>query len=374
MERWGTGLLRLSPLPLLLTGALVTAPVVLTGLAALSPAPEGTTLKGAEHEVELRIAAVGDIMLGGSSEPVLHATGYDYPFVHMRKFLQDSHIVFGNLEGPLTDRGEAVRDKKYVFRSPPEKVVPALQAAGFTVLSLANNHILDYGVEGLEQTMEVLKVAGIHPAGAGRDLAEARRPALVKGGGRTVAFLAYSLTLPESFYAEPDRPGTAFGHEHHVRADVAQARRQADLVIVSFHWGRELETTLRDYQPRLGHAAIDAGASVVFGHHPHILQGIERYKHGVILYSLGNFTFGSYSKSVTRSAIAQLLFRGNRLRQLRMIPINVNNIELNFQPLPLSGRDADAVIEDLHRLSLAQGATLENQAGVGVLVFPDGDQ
>lgn len=363
-------------LPLLLIGGLylvTVSSVVLTESAAPSPIPipEGGTFKEAAQEAELRISAVGDIMLGGTMGPVLLTEGYDHPFVQVRKFLQDSHIVFGNLEGPLTDRGEAVPGKKYVFRSPPEKVIPALQAAGFTVFSLANNHILDYGVEGLEQTVEVLKAAGIHNAGAGRNLREARQPALVRAGGRTVAFLAYSLTFPESFFAESDKPGTAFGHEHHVRVDVAQARRQADVVIVSFHWGREAETTLRDYQPRLGRAAIDAGASAVLGHHPHILQGIERYKHGVILYSLGNFTFGSYSKSATRSAIAQWVFWNNRLQTLRMIPINVNNVELNFQPVPLSGRDADAVIEDLQRLSQPLGTALENQGGVGVLVFPD---
>ena len=365
-------MLALRLLGVLVSGALwcvIPASFASAGSTLSEPkvAPEGST--GAAG-TELRISAVGDIMLAGTAEPVLREVGYDYPFARVRHLFQGSHIVFGNLEGPLTDGGEPAQGKQYTFRSPPEKVVPALLTAGFTVLSLANNHILDYGLEGLEQTLQALEVAGIRVVGAGRNLREARRPAIIRTGGRTVAFLAYSLTLPESFYAGPDRPGTAFGHERHVRADVAAARRRADIVIVSFHWGREGETTLREYQPELGHAAIEAGAHAVLGHHPHILQGIERYKNGVILYSLGNFTFGSYSPMATRSAIAQLSFRGNRLVELRMIPINVNNVEVNFQPVPLHGSGADAVIEELQRLSEPLGTTLGNEGGVGVVVIP----
>ncbi len=344
-------------LPLLFVGAFLWGGVI--------PLPAAA---GADSE--LRISAVGDIMLGGTAAPVLRESGYDHPFVHVRAFLRDSHVVFGNLEGPLTDRGEAVQGKEYVFRSPPDKVAPALRSAGFTVLSLANNHILDYGVEGLTQTLEALTAVGIHTVGAGKNLSEARRPALITTQGYTVAFLAYSLTLPQLFYAGPKNPGTAFGHERHVRADVAAARRRADIVIVSFHWGREGETTLREYQPELGHAAIEAGAHAVVGHHPHIVQGIEWYKSGVILYSLGNFTFGSYSPMATQSVVAQFIFQRSQLRALTLIPIDVNNVEVNFQPVPLYGSAADAVIEELQRLSEPLGTTLWNEGGVGVVVIP----
>jgi poly-gamma-glutamate synthesis protein (capsule biosynthesis protein) len=344
-----------------------TAPeVVPKATPALTPAP----VKKAPvvHSAELRIAAVGDIMLGGTAAPEMRKYGYDYPFEQTKDILKQAQIVFGNLEGPLTDAGAAGTAKQYVFRSPPDKVAPALARAGFNVVSLANNHTLDYGSEGLGDTRAALEKAGIRNVGAGRNDTEARQPVYMMADGVTVAFLAYSLTFPEEFWAGPDKPGTAFGHERHVCADVATARQTADIVVVSFHWGQEGKTELRDYQTQLAHAAIDAGASAVLGHHPHILQGVEQYKHGVILYSLGNFAFGSFSNTATRSAIALLTFHDKQWHELRLVPLNVKNAEVVFQPRPLVGRDATEVVEHLRQLSQSLGTTLENRDGVAVLV------
>lgn len=306
-------------------------------------------------------------MLGGSAAPELRREGYDYPFASVQPILRQADVVFGNLEGPLTDAGQVAPDKRYVFKSPPSKVAPALAAAGFTVVSLANNHTMDYGVEGLKQTMAALDEVGIQHAGAGIDLQEARRPALIKSGDYTLGFLAYSLTFPESFWAQDQRPGTAFGHANHIRADVAATREQADVVVVSFHWGREATTELRDYQSELAHAAIDSGATVVLGHHPHILQGIEHYKHGIIFYSLGNFVFGSYSRKATRSIIALLNLQGAKVSEVKLIPVNVDNIELVFQPQLLVGEQANEVIAELKRLSKPLSTTIMAVNGVGLV-------
>lgn len=319
----------------------------------------------------IRVMAVGDIMLGGTAAPELAVLGYDYPFALVGDVLRRGDIVFGNLEGPLTLRGQPARDKRYIFRSPPARVVPALKAAGFNVLSLANNHMLDYGVEGLEDSMSALTAAGIHFAGAGMNAAQARAPALIEVHGRRFAILAYSLTLPEEFYAAPTRPGTAFGHEAHVRSDVARARQAADAVIVSFHWGQEGTTALREYQQRIGRAAIDAGAQIVVGHHPHILQGVECYSGGVILHSLGNFVFGSYSKTARRSAIAEIVFANDATvhwQELRLLPLDVDNTVRNFQPQRLDGGEADAVVRHLQQLSRPLGCAVENQQGIARIV------
>jgi poly-gamma-glutamate synthesis protein (capsule biosynthesis protein) len=350
-----------TPPPAVITPAptpsiIVPAPGEVTSPAAIEPGPAA-----------LQLAAVGDIMLGGSAVPKLRREGYDYPFLLVQPILRQADVVFGNLEGPLTDAGQAEPDKRYVFRSPPAKVAPALAAAGFTVVSLANNHTMDYGVEGLKQTMAALDEAGIQHTGAGMNLQEARRPAFVKSGDYTLGFLAYSLTFPESFWAQGQRPGTAFGHASHVRADVAAARDQADVVVVSFHWGREATTELRDYQSKLAHAAIDSGATVVLGHHPHILQGIEHYKHGIIFYSLGNFVFGSYSRKATRSIIALLNLRGAKVLEVKLIPVNVDNIELVFQPQPLVEEQANEVIVELKRLSKPLSTTIMAVNGVGLV-------
>lgn len=315
---------------------------------------------------ELRIAAVGDIMLGGTATPELARYGYDYPFARVNELLAQANLVLGNLEGPLTERGQPFEGKRYVFRSPPDRVAPALARAGIRLVSLANNHLMDYGLEGLRDTVRALDQAGIRYAGAGENLTAARRPAFVEIGRTRLALLAYSLTFPEEFWASAERAGTAFGHEHEVRADVAAARRDADIVLVSFHWGREGTTELRDYQRTLGHAAIDAGAAAVIGHHPHVLQGVEQYREGIILYSLGNFVFGSYSTVATRSAIALLTLREGRVQTLALHPINVKNVEVVFQPHPLAGADADAVVATLKELSAPLGTVFENREGVAV--------
>lgn len=323
----------------------------------------------AAEEAELVISAVGDIMLDGTARPVMTEQGYDYPFVKMLPYFSGAQIIFGNVEGPLTDRGAPEEDKTFVFRSPPTKVGAALKAAGFNVVSLANNHTLDYGADGLMQTIETLDAAGILHTGAGADLMAARQPALIQVNGLKVAILAYSMTLPENFFAGKNKAGTAFGHEAQVSADVMAARKQADIVLVSFHWGQEGKTELRDYQTRLGHIAIDAGASAVIGHHPHILQGIEQYKDGIILYSLGNFAFGSYSMKSARSAVAQLRFRNTRLQSVRLFPINVNNFEVQFQPQPLAGAAGDAVIDELRTLSAALNTRVQNDNGSGLVIL-----
>jgi len=311
-------------------------------------------------------------MLGGTARPELRRYGYDHPFEHVASLLQDADIAFGNLEGPLTEGGIPEGDKQYVFRSPPAKVVPALKRAGFDILSLANNHSLDYGPQGLADTQAALRAHGIAAVGAGAEGRAARAPAILEVRGKRFGFLAYSLTLPENFFATDTRPGTAFGNEEHVRADVAALKNHVDFVLVSFHWGQEGKTELRDYQMRVGRAAIEAGAHAVIGHHPHILQGVERYRDGVILYSLGNFVFGSYSRSAIRSVVAQLIFDDRGLREVRLVPINVNNIAFNFQPKLLSPEAAAASVEHLQTLAAALGTELANQDGVAVLRLPDG--
>jgi poly-gamma-glutamate capsule biosynthesis protein CapA/YwtB (metallophosphatase superfamily) len=355
----------------LLAACSTTGPVSrdMTTAAVSSPKIQ-SSIAGPEPAAPIKVIAVGDIMLDGTARPVLGENGYDYPFAQVKRYFAGAQVVFGNLEGPLTERGAPEQDKSYVFRSPPQKVSRALKDAGFNVVSLANNHTLDYGAEGLEQTIEALDAVGIAHAGAGATLSQARQPVIVQAGGKRIAILAYSLTLPETFYAQTNKAGTAFGHEAYVRQDIAAARRQADIVLVSFHWGQEGKTALREYQVQLGHAAIDAGAAAVIGHHPHILQAVEHYKDGVILYSLGNFTFGSYSKDAKVSAVAELTFDGNRVQSLRLRPINVDNFQVVFQPQILDGPAADRVVAELSDLSAQRHTPLVNDHGVALLSMP----
>lgn len=320
----------------------------------------------------MSIAAVGDIMLGGKAEALLERKGYDYPFAATAHLLKRADIAIGNLETPLTDRGGPVVDKTYLFRNPPDRVAPALKSAGFDIVNLANNHTLDYGPEGLRDTIDALNRVGIAHVGAGMSLQEARRAAvLTLPNGQTVGFLGYSNTFPEEFWATPAQAGTAFGHVDQVQNDVrALVERGVDIIVVSFHWGQERQTELRSYQPLLAHAAIDAGADLVIGHHPHILQGVERYKQGLVLYSLGNYTFATFSNAVHTSVVARVDFRGGRFERLTMTPININNFEVELQPAILDAEGAGNVFDALKSLSDPLGTPLQMQ--MNQIVFEGG--
>jgi poly-gamma-glutamate capsule biosynthesis protein CapA/YwtB (metallophosphatase superfamily) len=313
------------------------------------------------------LAAVGDMMLGGSSQGIMEQQGYDYPFATTRHILTAADLTIGNLETPLTNQGAPITEKQFLFRNPPEKVAPALKRAGFDIVSLANNHTLDYGAEGLKDTMAALDLHEIRHHGAGMSLSEARKPVILKlPNGQQAGFLAYSCTFPEEFWATASSAGTAFCHERHVHADVARlAEQKIDIIVVSFHWGAERMQELRPYQPLLAHTAIEAGADLVIGHHPHILQGIEYYREGLILYSLGNFTFGSRTQHARTSVVANIVFKGGRFAKLEMTPINVNNFEVDFQPRLLLDEKAAAVHSELQGLSGLSGLGLHN----GLIVF-----
>lgn len=358
-------------IPILLLSACTTDnPLQLaatSGVSTTKPLPTANFNQAVNPQI-VKISAVGDIMLGGTAEPVLNEHGYDYPFEKTKHLLHDSDIVIGNLEGPLTTYATPYStDKTYLFKSPPDKVAPALKRAGFTIMNLANNHILDYGMHGLDDTIQALQANNLQYLGIGKNLQQARQSLIVESRGYKIGFLSYSLTFPKSFWATSTSPGTAFGHEHEIRADVRQLKQSTDFVIVSFHWGKEKTTELRDYQPMLAHAAIDEGASFVIGHHPHVLQAIEEYKHGIILYSLGNFTFGSYSKKAAVSAIATLTLINGAINKLELHPINVLNVEVNFQPQLLTVENAETAIQHINSLSEKQNTQLAIHRGIGIL-------
>ncbi len=238
--------------------------------------------------------------------------------------LRQGQIVYGNLEFPITDRGQYDPSKSWVQgrRMKPEDV-HALSEAGFHVVSMANNHMMDFGPEGMLQTIELLDSRNIIHCGAGRNLAEARRPAILERDGVRVAFLSYTSVFIPSFPASKEKPGVAAfrvesAYMPHPRApeqpgippivltfpnrddldavleDIRNVKAKADIVVVAWHWGVSQGYRKRvSYQMEVGRACIDASADLIVGHHPHALLGVEVYKKGVICYSLGNFIFWS---------------------------------------------------------------------------------
>ncbi len=306
-------------------------------------------------------------MIAGSAKPFTDEFGFTYPFEATAPLLREGDLTIANLEGPLTSRGRPEVEKQFTFRVEPESA-GAMRRAGIDAVTLANNHLMDQGRVGLEETLAALRGAGIAAAGAGRTEAEARRPARLVRRGVRIALLSFSNTFPEEFWARGDSPGTAYGDPAAVEADVRAARRAADLVIVAFHWGSELAPLPKAYQVSLAHLAVDAGADLVLGTHPHTLQGIERYRGALVFYSLGNFAFGSYSARVRDGVLARMAFRGRFARPdgrqepvwdpVVLVPLDVYNPDVHFQPQVAAGPRAAAILAQLAALSAPFGTTV----------------
>jgi poly-gamma-glutamate synthesis protein (capsule biosynthesis protein) len=304
----------------------------------------------ANDSTEVVLIGTGDTMLGSWATEVISDSGIGYPFENIRSFLSDSDVFFTNLEAPFGTGGQPF-DKKYTYRVSP-KMVGVLNNGQINIVSLANNHTMDYGFECLDETRKLLQANNIQFVGAGKNLDEARQPALIEKNGIKIGFLAYSLTFPEEFWATDTTAGTCFPWEEFVFDDVKTLKERCDMVVVSCHWGEELRETPKPYQVKLAHRLIDNGADLILGHHPHVVQGIENYRNKWIFYSLGNFIFGSYSESARESFILKMKIKENLSTTLQLLPINVYNKEVNFAPKPLVGAQKEAFLEKMKKLSV----------------------
>jgi len=262
------------------SGAAQTTVPTLSDWQGTVPAEEGTVL----------LAAVGDIMLGRTVEEFADRYGVFYPFAPVARALAQADIGVGNLECAIAAGGEPFPDKYYTFRAHPA-LARGLGQSGLNVMSLANNHSLDFGIEGLQETMRHLEEQGIAHLGAGANAQEAARPLIREINGVTVALVAFVSYAP-GFAATDTSPGVNFLFDlQRLDEAVQEAREQADVVVVILHGGTEYARTSNAEQRAAAHSAIDAGADLVIGHHPHVLQDTEIYQDRLIVYSLGDFVF-----------------------------------------------------------------------------------
>ena len=247
-------------------------------------------------DVYLSDHVLGAYERGGGIEGVL-----DSGFLQT---IDQADIFMANQEFPFSNRGTPETDKQFTFRLPEEKV-SILQEIGPDIVALANNHALDYGSEALSDTIRVLDEAGILHAGAGENLDEAKEIKTIEAGGKTFGFLAASRVFPKGYWAAgPDHPGMLTAYDSTVLLEeIRKAKETCDFLTVYVHWGIERKTEPESYQRTLGQQYIDAGADLVIGSHPHVLQGIEYYKGKPIVYSLGNFVFGS---SIPKTMLLQV--------------------------------------------------------------------
>jgi poly-gamma-glutamate synthesis protein (capsule biosynthesis protein) len=267
-------------------------------------APEGDA-----RTRELSMLVVGDLMLGRNVQVLGERYGSDYPFTGISGVLKNYDIVAGNLEGPVVEGAPRTPANSFRFAFQPASL-SALVSAGFNMLSLANNHTFDFGKSGYEETSVRLYGAGAgvfgHPLYEGGEFVGS-----MEKGGRTLAFFGYNATYP-SF------------HEEAAFTDIAarRASRPDELIFVFPHWGEEYSLSENDLQEKIARGFIDAGATAVFGSHPHVAQGVEIYKNRAIFYSLGNFVFDQYFSKETQEGL--------------MISARIKEAEVAYELLPVA--------------------------------------
>lgn len=287
----------------------------------------------------------GDVQFSGKVEELLEREGFDYPYRHLGTLFQSDDLTFINLETPVTTGGEAALGKSYVYKSSP-KALEAMTEAGVDIVNLANNHILDQGQAGLEDTLQYLRDYQIKYVGAGLDRKNAYAPVYYEIKGMRIALLGFTRVIPEaSWRAESGKPGVADAYDSTdaVKA-IGQARKEADLVVVMSHWGEERQTMANDLQTQLGREFVDAGADLVIGGHPHVLQGLESYKEKWIAYSTGNFIFSrSTNEETWRTAVFQASCQKNGDCTMKAIPYHA---ELG-QPVPMENKEGAALMKEL---------------------------
>ncbi len=285
-------------------------------------------------EPSITLMAVGDVMLDRGIDKQIRKYGIEWPFKGVRETTRGADLAFCNLECPLSARGIKVT-KPICFKADPANV-ECLTDGGFDMISLANNHSMDCSRPGLIETMHYLAKSGIAYIGAGDTPSDAALPVIMTLKGIRIAFLARNAWLPEGAWFRPDAPNSSYLDTETIESEVRQASEQADVVIVSLHWGIEYRMHSQPAQVELAHKIIDAGADLILGHHPHVLQKVEKYHGGVIAYSLGNFLFDSPFKNCKQTTILTCHLTKSGVSDIVQIPIEVEGLPtcraLTFRP------------------------------------------
>jgi len=276
-------------------GPMTPSPSPSPSPAEPSPPPKG----------RLVIHGTGDVSLDPSYIPNLAANGYAYAWSGLGGLFMRDDLTVVNLECPASDLGAAV-DKEFTFRCDPA-ALDEMRAAGVEVANQGNNHAYDYGPEALVDSVRRLRAADVAPVGAGPNQRRALRPVTFRLDGRRVAVLGFGMVVDPAFsVAGEETPGIAAGYDTDLMLrSIRRAERRADLVVVTIHWGVELDTEPRPEQVELGHAFVDAGADVVFGHHAHRLQPLEHFRGRPIFWGLGNFVWPNFSPEGSTTAVAR---------------------------------------------------------------------
>jgi len=277
----------------------------------------------------VRLMAVGDLMLARSIGARIVRDGPAAPWLNVSADFATADLVVANLECTISVRGTPW-PKRHRFRA-PLRAADSLVTAGIDIVGVANNHALDYGVTAFKDTLQLLDQRGIGHVGGGRDRAAARRPVIVLRNGLRIAFLGYilpnygpKLWYPAEWDATQSRPGLAVGTPDTVTADVTDVRASVDVVVVLFHGGLEHRAGQSDQVLDFTRAAVAAGAALVIGHHPYVLQGYHREGSSLIAYSLARFVSDRLTDLSRDSAILNVTLSAAGVSSFSWIPIVID--------------------------------------------------
>ena len=319
-----------------------------------------------EEFQNLSISLIGDILMDGSVKTYINKNGFNYPWDNVREYFQNDDITIGNLETSITNKGTKWPNKQFNFRSNP-KNIKAMEEAGVDIVSLSNNHSLDYGYDGLIDTLKHIDNSKIKRVGAGYNKKDAIKGTVVERNGITVGVLGFSRVVPDvKWYASGKRAGLVGAYDPHVQEvldRVKEMKEEVDILVLAIHWGVERSDTPRKQEMDLAKKLVDSGVDIVMGHHPHVLQGIEIYKGKPIFYSLGNFVFGTSSELTSNTMIAQVNLVEKNIDNIKIIPCEI----VHGRPVPLHKEKRIAKINYLYKISKNFGTNIDENGLIKIV-------
>ena len=289
-------------------------------------------LEKVDVENTFTLGFVGDIMLDRQIKKAIMESGggnYSFPFEFVEDKLKGYDILFGNLEGSISDKGKDL-GSIYSFRMNP-KTTDALEKAGFDILSVANNHAGDWGEEAMVDTYTWLDKVRIKYSGGGLSEVQAYTPKIIEMDGLKIAYISFSEFGKGYLEATSDSPGIAIISNEKLKETIESAEEESDIIVVSFHYGDEYKPEPNNYQETVSKAAIDYGADLVVGHHPHVPEPVVKYKDGYIAYSLGNFIFDQNlpEDGSDIGLILEAVIKDGKISEVNAVEIKFNHL---FQP------------------------------------------
>ncbi len=322
----------------------------------------GITVEKRKESGSIVIGFAGDVMIGRLVDEIISKTSYEYPWGNLLPLLHSTDLNIVNLETTLTKETKAI-PKVFNFKALPDRI-EVLKKAHIDAVNVANNHILDFGVQGMIDTIEQLDLAEIAHVGAGQGLQAAQKPAIFEKNGLRIGIIGATDNEP-GWSAEEFKPGVFYVNVENIKSlceEIKKLRSKVDLVVLTIHWGPNMqERPSREFQ-KAAHSLIDCGVDIVHGSSAHILQGIEIYKKRLIMYDTGDFVDDYQVDPVLRndrSAFFEVTVDKNGIKRVQLIPVLINDMQVNVA----EGEEKRAIIDRMKQLSQELG-TLINDQGI----------